>query len=201
MKTLSLIIGFLPFIVFSLMARFLPSGDIGFAGLIAAVIAAIALVAIKPRWPPKIINACSLVLFGVIAILGFTAGRHTDSWLYTWAGAGVGIILGLVILALLPVMPFTEQYAKETVPRAQWSSPTFKKINRVLSTAWGLAIVGIGVSRLAAAAIDRATSSHTIVQTFLGLLVPVFILVRVIKFTKDYPDRVTHERSPDPSRR
>ena len=55
----------------------------------------------------------------------------------TWAGAGVGLVIVLVVLVLVPVMPFTEQYARQSTPRAYWASPTFKKINRVLSVAWG----------------------------------------------------------------
>jgi hypothetical protein len=200
MKPLPLIIAFLPLVAFSLLARFLTSGDIGVAGLIAAAIAAIALVAIRPRWPPKILQVTSLVLFGVIAILGF-ASKGTDSWLSTWSGAGVGIVLGLVILLLLPVMPFTEQFAKANVPRESWSSPTFKQINRVLSAAWGVAIVGLGVSRTAAAAIERHTSSHTLPQVLLGLLVPVGILVYMLRFSKSYPEQLVRREHANPASR
>ena len=52
-------------------------------------------------------------------------------------GAGVGLILGLIILILVPFIPFTEQFARESVPRSQWTSPTFKKIILGLSAAWG----------------------------------------------------------------
>ena len=31
-------------------------------------------------------------------------------------GAGVGLILGLIILILIPLIPFTEQFARESVP-------------------------------------------------------------------------------------
>jgi hypothetical protein len=42
-------------------------------------------------------------------------------------GAGVGLFLGLIILILVPFIPFTEQFASESVPRSQWTSPTFTK--------------------------------------------------------------------------
>ena len=99
--------------------------------------ALIAIATSHPVWPPKIINACSLVLFALIAVLGFTMGSHDDRWLATWGGAGMPLIIGLIILVLVPVVPFTEQFARETTPPAYWSSPTFKKINRVLSAGWG----------------------------------------------------------------
>jgi hypothetical protein len=198
MKSLTLILAFLPLIAFSLLSRFLPHGYIGVAGLVAAVIALIAIAASHPRWPPKILNTCSLVLFALIAVLGFTLGKNDDRWLATWGGAGVGIILGLIILALIPVMPFTEQFARETVPQAAWASPAFKKINRVLSAAWGVAIVGLGVSRVAAAAINGHTTRR-LPELLLGLAVPAAIILYMLKFSKSYPDRVTHENASAPA--
>jgi len=190
MKSLTLILAFLPLIAFSVLARFLPHDLIGVAALVAAVAALIAIVTSRPVWPPKILNTCSLVLFALIAALGFTLGKGDDRWLATWGGAGVGIILGLTILVLLPVMPFTEQFARETTPQAYWSSPTFKKINRVLSAGWGVAIFALGVSRVAAAAIDGHTTRR-LPETLLGLVVPVLIIVYMLKFSKSYPGRVT----------
>jgi hypothetical protein len=197
MKSLTLILAFLPLIAFSLLSRFLSHSFIGVAGLVAAVIALAAIAASRPVWPPKILNACSLVLFALIAVLGFTLGKNDDRWLATWGGAGIGIVLGLTILALVPVMPFTEQFARETVPRSAWASPAFKKINRVLSAAWGVAIVGIGVSRVAAAAINGHTTRR-LPELLLGLAVPVVIVVYMLKFSKSYPDRVTHEQPKAP---
>jgi intracellular septation protein A len=190
MKTLSLLLAFLPLIIFSVLARFLPHGDIGVAGLAAAVTALIAIAASRPVWPPKILNTCSLVLFALIAVLGFTLGSHDDRWLATWGGAGVGLILGTIILVLVPVIPFTEQFARESTPQAYWSSPTFKKINRTLSVGWGLAIFAIGVSRVAAAAINGYTTRR-LPELLLGLAVPAAIALYMLKFSKSYPDRVT----------
>jgi hypothetical protein len=190
MKMRSLILAFLPLIAFSVLARFLPHGYIGVAGLVAAVLALIAIATSAPVWPPKIINACSLILFTLIAVLGFSLGNHNDRWLATWGGAGLPLIIGLVILALVPVIPFTEQFARESTPQAYWSSPTFKKINRVLSLGWGAAILGVGVSRLIAAEINGHTTRR-LPELLLGLVVPAAILFYMLKFSKSYPDRVT----------
>jgi len=198
MKSLTLILAFLPLIAFSLLARFLPHGYIGIAGLAAAVIAVIAIATSRPIWPPKILNICSLGLFALITVLGFTLSKSDDRWLATWGGAGVGIILGLIILALVPVMPFTEQFARETTPPAYWSSPTFKKINRVLSIAWGLAIFAAGLCRIAAAAVNGHTTRR-LPDVLLGLVVPGVIFLYMLKFSKSYPDRVTHHEPAVPS--
>ena len=193
-KQIELIVGFLPLIAFSLLAKILPSGDIGIAGLIAALLAVAVMLTSRPVWPPKILNACSFVLFAVLAILGFSVGKGDDSWLATWTGAGVGIIIGVVMLLLVPVIPFTEQYARESVPREEWGSPRFKRVNRGLSLAWGASIVLIGLSRLAAAA-ARHSSAHTVAQILLGAAVPVVIIVYMLKFTQSYPERAAHART------
>jgi hypothetical protein len=195
MKPLTLILAFTPLIVFSLLARLLPHGYIGLAALIAVVAALIAMATSRPFWPPKIINACSFVMFAVLAVLGFTLGTHDDRWLATWGGAGVGLVLGLVILVLIPVMPFTEQFARETTPQAYWGSPTFKKINRVLSTGWGVAIFALGISRVIGAFLARGTTSR-VPELLFGLAIPVVVILYMLKFSKSYPDRVTHQENP-----
>jgi len=199
MKSSKLILTFLPLITFSVLARFLPHGYIGLAGVVAAVMALIAILANRPVWPPRIVNFCSLILFTLVAVLGFTLGNHDDRWLATWGGAGMPLIIGLIILVLVPVMPFTEQFARRATPQAYWSSPTFKKINRVLSAGWGAAIMAIGVSRLAAAAINGHTT-HRVPELLLGLAVPAVILIYMLRFSKSYPDHVTHSDPAVPAR-
>jgi hypothetical protein len=198
MKPLPLILSFLPLIAFSLLTRLLPSGDVGVAGLIAALCAAVATVAVRPVWPPKILNATSLVLFAGLTVAGFAGSAGTDRWLATWAGAGVGIVIGLVILLLLPVMPFTEQFARQSTPKAYWGSPTFKKINRVLSAGWGGAILAAGACRVAAAAVSRS-GSHRLPDLLLGTAIPVVVIIYMLKFSKSYPERVTHTEASAPA--
>jgi hypothetical protein len=192
MKPLPLILSFLPLIAFSLLARLLPHGDVGAAALTAAVIAVIGAVAVRPVWPPKVLSATSIVLFTVFAVAGFAGSAGTDRWLATWAAAGVALVMGLVILALIPVMPFTEQFARLSTPQAYWSSPTFKQINRVLSGAWGVALLGVGASRVVAVAVNGHTTRR-LPDLLLGLVIPGLILTYMLKFSKSYPDRVTHE--------
>jgi hypothetical protein len=194
-KPLSLILAFLPLIAFSLLARWLPAGDFGIAALVAAVIALLTLVTARPMWPPKILQACSAVLFTLLAIVGVAVGHDSDRWLSRWAGAGVGIVIGLVILALIPIMPFTEQFARETAPKATWSSPVFRRINRGLSIAWGLAIVGLGISRVIAAIIGRHTPHSRLLESAFSAVIPVVVIVYMLGFSERYPDRVAHETS------
>jgi hypothetical protein len=192
MKPLGLILAFLPLIAFSLLSRFLAHNYIGVAGLVAAVCAVIVILVSRPVWPPKILNGVQVVLFGLIAVLGFALGKGDDRWLGTWGGAGVGLVLGLIILLLVPVVPFTEAFAREATPQAYWSSPTFIKVNRVLSAAWGVAIMLIGVSRVAGEAVSGHTTRR-LPEIILGLIVPLIIIIYMLRFSKSYPRRVSHE--------
>jgi hypothetical protein len=198
MKPIPLIVAFLPLVTFSVLARLLPAGDFGIAALVAAAIAAVALIAFRPIWPPKIIQGCSLVLFAGLAIAGFVAGHDDDRWLSRWGGAGVAVVMGVVILLLIPLMPFTEQFARQTVPRAQWSSPVFKKVNQVLSAAWGVAIMAIGASRVVAAIIDRHTPHSRPLVLLFSAIVPVAIALYMLIFSRSYPERVTHQAALTP---
>jgi cytochrome c-type biogenesis protein CcmH/NrfF len=92
----------------------------------------------------------------------------------------------------MPIMPFTEQYARERVPREYWGRPTFKKVNRVLSLAWAVAIVIIGLASMAVAALQEradSTSETNLLDLLLNWVVPIGILVFMVRFTAIYPDR------------
>jgi predicted anti-sigma-YlaC factor YlaD len=192
MKPFNLVLSFLPLVAFSVLARLLPHSDIGVAGLIGAAFAIVAMLAVRPAWPPKILTTCQFVIFAVVAIIGFTRSAGTDRWLATWAAAGVGLVMGLVILILIPAVPFTEQFARLSTPQAYWTSPTFKQINRVLSTGWGIALLGVGASRLVAVAINGHTTRR-LPELIFGLAIPAVMLMYMLKFSRTYPDRVTHE--------
>ena len=62
----------------------------------------------------------------------------------------------------------------------------------MLSAAWGLAIFAVGLSRVAAAAINGHTTRR-LPEMLLGLVVPGVIILYMLKFSKSYPDRITHE--------
>jgi hypothetical protein len=58
----------------------------------------------------------------------------------------------------------------------------------------------IGVAGLVAAAVAGHTTRR-LPETLLGLVVPVAIIVYMLKFSKSYPDRVTHEQAQAPTAR
>jgi intracellular septation protein A len=195
MNPLSVILDFLPFIAFSVMSGRVAHNGAAWAALVAFAIA-VALVAVKRSWPPKMMDVFQAVLFGVVAIVGFVGGDSVDAWLFDWANGLVLLALGLLILLFVPFMPFTEQYARETVPQEYWGSPIFKKVNRNLSLAWGVALSVMGVSSLAVALLhtraDSASDANAL-DMVLNWVVPIAVIVYMVRFTRTYPDKVRAE--------
>jgi hypothetical protein len=202
MNPLKLALGFLPWIVFSFAAQRLAADGVAWAALLAVAMTLVSVITARRRHGPKILNLGSLLLFGLIAVVGFLGGPGVDQWLFEWGRPLVGVVLGLYVLATVPVMPFTEEYARQTVPHQYWGSPTFRKINRVLSAAWGAAIVVMGAVSLLVTFLDaHATSpgSNHLVDLLLNWVVPIAVIWGMVKFTAVYPDRVSNAAPADAS--
>lgn len=193
MKPLSLILGFLPWIAFSFLAHRIAADSVAWSGLIGVLLVLGTMVAQRPAWPPSVLNVGMLIPLGAIAVVGFVGGPEVDAWLYQWAVPGVGLFLGLFILVLVPFAPFTERFARQSTPQAYWGSPTFNRINRVLSAAWGLAIAVMGVCSLLVAALDLygdGLDSPAIGELLLNWVIPIVVIVAMVKFTIAYPAKV-----------
>ncbi|GAA0921597.1 hypothetical protein [Pseudonocardia zijingensis] len=199
MDNLRFVLGFLPWIVFSFAAQRLDANGVAWSATIAVVMTLVALAVAHRHHGPKILTLGSFVLFSVIAVVGFVGGPAVDQWLFEWGRPLVGVLLGLYALVTVPVMPFTEEYARQTVPREYWGTPTFHKINRVLSAAWGVAIMVIGASGLLVTALDAhavdASQPH-MADLLLNWVVPIGVLWGMIRFTAAYPERVRKESAP-----
>lgn len=194
MKNLGVLLGFIPWIVFDLASERFAANGVGWAALIAVALTLASVLANARKHGPKILNLGTLVLFGAIAVVGFIGDAGTDRWLYFWGVPLVGVVLGLYVLATVPVMPFTAEYARQGTPRQYWGSPTFVRINRVLSTAWGVAILVMGLMSVAVTALGdntRVLQDDQFVDLALNWILPIAIIWFMVKFTATYPDRVT----------
>jgi hypothetical protein len=191
---LGFLTGFLPWIVFSVVAHRLAANGVAWSALVAVTLSAIAVVRDRRRHGPQILDIGSLVLFGVIALVGFVGTEAVDRWLYDWGRPLVGVVLGLYLLLTVPVLPFTAEYARQTTPREYWGSPTFMKINRVLSAAWAAAILLLGAVSLLVTALDAradGTDSSHLLDLLLNWVLPIAVLWAMVRFTATYPDRAS----------
>ena len=173
-------LGFVPWIIFWVVCG--PSTWEYAAGgaLLAAVIL---LIPSRERGRIKMLDIVSVVFFAALTIAGLVLDRSRLMWLEDYSQAISSGLLALVVLGSLAFVPFTEQYAREQVPRQYWSTPSFKQINRTLTLVWGLAFALCAVLGIFAQH-DRGGS------VWLNWIIPIVVVVGAFKFTSWYPDRV-----------
>jgi hypothetical protein len=186
MKNAAFFLGFAPWIVFAVVAG--PSTWIwaAWAALVTAVVVAV------PPWVQtrrtNVLDVVGIVFFALLALASFVLDRADLRILEDRAQLLSSVVLVLIVFGGLAVRrPFTEYYAKMSVPREYWDSPSFRHINTVISLVWGLVFV---VTALCDAAVMWGASSD-----LFNWFIPVVAVVAAIKFTLRYPDHAAG--SPD----
>jgi hypothetical protein len=103
---------------------------------------------------PKLIELGAVLAFAGFTVIAFTADAATGEFVTRYARAIAAAVLSTIAFGSLLLTPFTEQYARESVPRQLWSTPQFKQINRRLTTMWALIFAAMIPAHLIAGAID-----------------------------------------------
>lgn len=171
--------GFVPWIIFWVVAG--PSSWEYAAGgaLLAALVLAIPS---DDRGSIKLLDVVSIVFFAALTIAGLVLDRSELDWLEDYSQAISSGALALVVLGSLAFLPFTEQYARESVPRENWSSPLFKRINRVLTLVWGLVFALSAMLGVIAEEMNRGSD-------WLNWIIPIALVVGAFRFTGWYPEQ------------
>jgi hypothetical protein len=168
-------VAFLPWVLFTLITEH----DTLRAAAIAALAAAVAIaVPSLAAGRPKLLELGAILAFAGFTVVAFTADPSTSAWVARYARAIAATVLALISFGSLLVTPFTEQYARESVPRQFWGSPHFKEINRRLTVMWAWVFVAMIPSHLIAGAIDTRRAN-----TIFNWVVPVVLVVWAAKRT------------------
>jgi hypothetical protein len=168
-------LAFVPWILFSLITQHDTLKAAAVAALIAAVlIAAPAVLAGRPR----MLEVGAVVAFVGFTIVAFVVDPSTTHWVARYARAIAALLLALIAFASLLFVPFTEQYARESVPEEFWSTPRFKQVNRRLTVMWGSVFLVMMVSHIAAGAIDTRRGN-----TIFNWVIPIVLIIWAVKRT------------------
>jgi hypothetical protein len=145
MDTMGIILGFMPFVAFALLSRFVTASVSLWAA--AAVSAALILRQKMRGGSMKILEVGTFILF---AILGICASVRVNGWDIPTVRIVVdGGLLLIILSSILVRRPFTLQYAREQVPASVQSSPTFIRTNYIITTVWALAMAILVIADLA----------------------------------------------------
>jgi hypothetical protein len=178
-------VAFVPWVLFTLVAQH----DTLKAAAVVALAAALAIsLPSVVAGRPKLLELGAVLAFAGFTVVAFTADAATTAWVERYARAIAASLLALIALGSLSFMPFTEQYARESVPRKFWSSPRFKQINRQLTLMWGLVFVAMVPSHVVAGAINTHRAN-----TIFNWVIPIVLIVWAAKRTQ----QLSEEEKPD----
>jgi hypothetical protein len=168
-------VAFVPWILFTLITQHDSLKAAAIAALGAAVVIALPSLA---AGRPKLLELGAVIAFAGFAVVAFSADPATGAWVARYARAIAASVLALISFGSLLLTPFTEQYARESVPREFWSSPRFEAINRQLTLMWAWVFVAMIPSHVIAGVIDTRRAN-----TIFNWVVPVVLIVWAAKRT------------------
>ncbi|WP_421917146.1 hypothetical protein [Mesorhizobium sp.] len=167
---MGILLGFLPFIAFSLLDdRLGPTKAL-------AIGAAIALVLSIRAWrqPPhsiKILEGGTTILMGGLALYTALSGAAL-SLVAVRLCVDAGLLL-IVLVSMAIKQPFTIQYARQEVDPKYWNSPGFLRTNYVITGAWAAAFAVMVVAEAVMAAdadFPRAVGFGVVIAALLAAL-------------------------------
>lgn len=135
---------------------------------------------ITPNRSPKLLEIGTVVLFGALAIYAVLGGR-TGTVFHVRLIVDSGLLL-IVLISLAVGQPYTLQYARESVSRNLWSSPSFLKTHDVITSVWALAFFALILADVLLAYVPS-------VPPRVGILIIIAALYGAFKFTVRYPKR------------
>jgi hypothetical protein len=131
-----------------------------------------------PVGHPKVLELGAVVAVASFTVVALIADPSVTSWLERFARAISAGLLALIAFESLALTPFTEQYARESVPQQFWSSPRFKQVNRDLTLMWALVFLAMVPSHIVAGIIDTRRAN-----TIFNWVIPIALVVYAVKRT------------------
>jgi hypothetical protein len=147
-----LYVALVPWVVFTLLAQ---HSTLKAAAVVALIAAAAIMIRSIVGGGLKLLELGAVIAFVAFTVAAFAGDHATGLWMSRYSRAIAAALLALIAFASLLFTPFTEQYARDQVPREFWSSPMFKATNRRLTVMWGSVFVAMVPFHVIAGAIDK----------------------------------------------
>jgi intracellular septation protein A len=197
MSSKQILLGFLPWIAFSAISTRVGPGAVGMAALLALVLAVVMVIRSRSHGQSlKLIEVTAVVTFAVYGVWALI-DPASDDFLASYGRGVAALVLAAVIAVSLLVRPFTEQYARESVPQQYWDSPEFHAKNRKISAAWAGAVAVMGLGHLLAGALAATEPTGYLIGRPIDLifnwLIPGALIVMTVRYTRTVAgDQATH---------
>ena len=178
--------GFVPWLVFGLVAKPSTWEWAAVAALIAAVILAV------PRVrgaTPRLLEVGTIGFFAGVAVLGLLLDRAAMDWLERYSQSLAFGALAAIVAATLPFVPFSEQYASEGPAPEERGGAGLRRTHMVVS-AWWAATFALAAALAAYVEVTGADSEPLV------WVVPVALVAAAFKLTERYAARADAPAGP-----
>jgi hypothetical protein len=147
MKQSWLLESLVPWVLFSLIVERRGAGAADIAGLAAAILSLFILLLHRSKGL-KLLDVWVFSVFAVMTVLAFASNGSFQTDIVDYSRGIVGVALALVMLGSAATFPFTEQYARDVIPRDRWSNPAIRSAHRRLSAIWGTMVLLVAACHL-----------------------------------------------------
>ena len=182
MNAKKLIIGMAPWFLFTVLVHRLGVDGVAFAAVASCLTAAaMAAFELSRGRSVKILDCAGIATFGLMAVLAYGGGPAVESALVGFGRGGSTLVLAAVMAVSAVTVPFTEQYARESVDPRYWGSPVFRAKNKAISLVWAGAVATMGIGHVLAGLLGAQTGPVNLV---LNWALPVAMFLLAVNQTK-----------------
>lgn len=204
MNARKMFLSLIPWVLFSMLIQRHGANAAGIAALLAAGLAVIFLVKNGQHGGVKVIDVTGITTFGILAAACFAGGTSVTGWVADYGRGVSALVLAVVMLGSTLAVPFSEQYARETVPQQYWGSPAFRSVNRRISAVWGLLILVMAAGHLLAGTLGPATApvaGSRPADLILNWVLPIGLIMLGVNRTRRISDAAAQQPHPQPQPR
>jgi hypothetical protein len=165
-------IALVPWVLFSVVARI----SVDAASLLALAAAAVIAVPGIKAGRPKILELAAVVSFAAFAAVVLVIDPGAADTLHRYARAIAAGLLAVIAFGSLLFTPFTEQYARESLPQRLWDTPAFKAGNRAMTAMWGGVFAAMVPCHIIAGSLDTHRAN-----LIFNWVLPVLLVMWAVK--------------------
>jgi hypothetical protein len=171
-----------PWVLFSVVCRI----SVDAASLLALVAAAVIAAPGIKAGRPKILELAAVVSFAGFAAIVLAIDPGAADTLHRYARAIAAGLLAVIAFGSLLFTPFTEQYARESLPERVWNTPRFKAGNRAMTALWGAVFAAMVPCHIIAGSLDTQRAN-----LIFNWVVPALLVMWAVKRSTVEPTTAT----------
>jgi hypothetical protein len=183
MKPSKLLMSLIPWALFTVIAGHGSHELVAYAAL-AATVVAVGLAVRNGLKKIKIIDITGIVTFGLLTVAGFAGSDAMRDHIAEYGRGGSALVLAAVFLLSIPLVPVTEQFARESVPAQYWGSPLFRAVNRRITALWGGAVLLMSIGHLYSGHLEATGDLSQRQNIVLNWVIPVVLALGALRLTE-----------------